>query len=62
MDDSEPKTTTVLTVELPADLGERLRMAVRRDHRRTIPSVTLEALEDWLDRDEMMATSHSVAA
>ena len=62
MDDSDPKTTTVLTVELPADLGERLRTAVRRDHRRTLPSITLEALEAWLDRDEATAASRSAAA
>lgn len=62
MDDSDPKTTTVLTVELPTDLDERLRSAVRRDSRRTIPSITLEALGDWLDRDEKTATSRSAAA
>jgi len=62
MDDSDPKTTTVLTVELPADLGDRLRMALQRDGQRTIPSITLEALEAWLDRDENTAADRSVMA
>ncbi|MCP4659857.1 MAG: hypothetical protein GY856_31020 [bacterium] len=61
MDDSDPKTTTVLTVELSANLGDRLRTAIRRDSRRTIPSITLEALEAWLDRDEKTAASRSAA-
>ena len=52
MSDDHPKTTTILTVDLPPDLGERLRTAMRRKGRRSLHAITLEALEAWLERDE----------
>lgn len=51
-DDDNPKTTTILTVDLPPDLGERLRQAMRRRGQRSLHKITLEALEDWLKRHE----------
>ena len=51
-EDDHPKTTTILTLELPPDLGNRLRQAVRRKAHRSLRRVTLEALEAWLERDE----------
>lgn len=55
--DENPKTTTILTVELPLELGERLRMALTRRERphRTLNDVTLEALEAWLEQEEQNA-------
>ena len=52
IDDDHPKTTTILTLELPPDLGDRLRRAIRRDPTRSLRRVTLAALETWLERDE----------
>ena len=52
IDDDNPKTTTILTLELPPDLGDRLRQAVRRRPHRSLRRVALEALEAWLERDE----------
>ena len=52
MTDDHPKTTTILTIELPPDLGERLRGALRRKSGRSVRRITLEALEAWLERDE----------
>ena len=52
IEDDHPKTTTILTIELPPDLGERLRDAMRRKGRRSLRRITLEALEAWLERDE----------
>ncbi len=52
IDDDHPKTTTILTIELPPDLGERLRDAMRRKGRRSLRRITLEALEAWLEQDE----------
>ncbi len=51
-DDDNPQTTTILTVDLPPDLGERLRLAMRRKGGRSLDQITLEALEAWLERDE----------
>lgn len=55
MDDDNPKTTTILTVDLPGDLGERLRLAMQRKGKRSLDQITLEALEAWLERDEREA-------
>ncbi len=52
IDDDHPKTTTILTLELPPDLGDRLRRAVHRKAHRSLRRITLEALEEWLERDE----------
>lgn len=52
MFDDNPKTTTILTVDLPIRLGERLRQAMRRNGRESLHEITLEALEAWLVRDE----------
>lgn len=50
MDDAYPKTTTVLAIDLPGELGERLRRALRGRPGQTLRDLTLEALEEWLDR------------
>ena len=50
----EPRTTTVLTIDLPTEISARLRRVCRRQ-RRSLQSITLEALEAWLatqDEDE----------
>lgn len=46
------KTTIVLTVDLPGDLSVRLKQALRRNASRTLHAITVEALMQWLDRDE----------
>lgn len=51
-DDDNPRTTTILTVDLPPELGERLRSAVRRRGNTSLYKITLEALEAWLRREE----------
>jgi hypothetical protein len=51
-DDDNPKTTTILTVDLPPDLGQRLRQAMRRRGQSSLHKITLEALEAWLERNE----------
>ncbi len=55
IDDDNPRTTPILTVDLPPDLGERLRAAIRRRGRGSLHQITLEALEAWLERDEKEA-------
>ena len=45
------QTTTVLTLDVPTEIDERLRRALRAQGR-TARDVTLEALELWLDRYE----------
>lgn len=52
IEDHHSKTTTILTLELPPDLGDRLRQAIRRKANRSLRRITLEALEAWLARDE----------
>ena len=51
------RTTTVLTIDLPGDLGERLRKALNRGapdgSRRSMRALTIEALKEWLERDEL---------
>lgn len=51
-EDENPKTTTILTVDLPPDLGQRLRQAMQKRGQRSLHEITLEALEAWLERDE----------
>ena len=51
-DDDNPKTTTILTVDLPPDLGQRLRQAMRKRGQGSLHQITLQALEDWLERFE----------
>lgn len=50
MDDAYPETTTVLAVDLPGELGDRLRHALRHRPAMTMRDLTLEALEEWLER------------
>ena len=50
MDDSFPKTTTVLAIDLPGELGDRLRRALRGRPGMTMRDLALEALDDWLER------------
>jgi hypothetical protein len=45
-------TVFVLTVDLPRDLSERLRGALRRHPQRTLRDIALEALDAWLEDDE----------
>jgi len=52
IDDDNPRTTTILTVDLPAELGERLRTAMRRKGYKSLHKITLDALEAWLRREE----------
>ncbi len=47
-----PATTTILTLELPYELNLRLRRTMRRNGRRSLSEVTLEALEAWLENEE----------
>ena len=55
MFDDSPKTTTILTIDLPVELGERLRQVMHRIGRDSLYDVTLEALEAWLEREEQKA-------
>ena len=48
-----PPTTTMLTIDLPPELGLRLRQAIRRDGSRSLRAIALEALEVWVERDEL---------
>lgn len=52
MFNDNPKTTTILTIDLPPDLGSRLRQAMRKKRLRSLHEVTLEALEGWLRQQE----------
>lgn len=54
-DGNGPPTTTILTLELPYELNLRLRQAMRRDGRRSLSKVALEALEAWVEDDERQA-------
>jgi len=49
----DPKTTTIITIDLPPSLGLRLRVAMERRGRKSLRKVALEALEAWLDDDEL---------
>ena len=44
------KTTTVLTIDLPEDLGDRLRRTLRQRPGQTLRDITIQALEEWLAR------------
>lgn len=45
-----PKTTTVLTIDLPGPLGDRLRSVLRQRPGQSAREIAIEALEEWLDR------------
>lgn len=45
-----PRTMTVLTIDLPIELGDRLQRCLRRRPGQSIRDVAIEALEEWLDR------------
>ena len=47
----ESKTTTILTIDLPPELGHRLRDAVFESGR-SLNAITVEALEEWLQRQK----------
>ena len=44
------ETITVLTLDLPPKLTERLRLALQRRPGSSLRDITLEALEEWLER------------
>lgn len=50
--DEGPRTTTILTIDLPPELGNRLRRAVSRGPHRSLSKIALDALEAWVERDE----------
>ena len=50
--EDNPRTTTILTVDLPPDLGWRLRRVMQRLGKRSLHEITLEALEYWLERHD----------
>jgi hypothetical protein len=50
--DEGPKTTTILTIDLPVALGDRLRQVMRLTGRRSLSKVALEALQAWVERQE----------
>jgi hypothetical protein len=56
------KTTTVLTIDLPGDLGDRLRTALRQRPGQSLREITIEALEDWLTRQGVSIDSRGVAS
>lgn len=45
-----PKTTTVLTIDLPGELGDRLRWYLRQQPGQSARDVAIEALREWLER------------
>ena len=47
------QTTTVLTIDLPGDLGDRLRDVLYRQPDRSVRDIVIEALAEWLERQEM---------
>ena len=46
------QTVTVLTLDLPPRLAERLRLASERRGGTSLRDIALEALEEWLERRE----------
>lgn len=50
------RTTTVLTIDLPGDLGDRLRTVLRQRPDQSLRDIALEALEEWLDRHGEMGS------
>lgn len=44
------ETITVLTLDLAPDLAERLRLACQDRPGKTLRDITLEALEEWLEK------------
>ncbi len=55
------KTTMVLTIDLPHDLGVRLNRATRRHADLSLRDITLDALAQWLDRNEERDASAGAA-
>jgi len=58
-DGNGPPTTTILTLELPYELNLRLRQAMRRDGRKSLSKVALEALQAWVEDDERQAEARA---
>ena len=56
------ETVTVLTMDLPPALSERLRLACQRRPGLTIRDITLEALEEWLETRETISDRRPRAA
>ena len=50
--DDGPRTTTILTIDLPGDLGQRLRRVMRLTGHRSLSKVALAALEAWVRLEE----------
>ena len=46
------RTITVLTLDLPPELAERLRLASEERGAMPLRDIALEALEEWLERRE----------
>lgn len=50
--DDGPRTTTILTIDLPGNLGNRIRRVMRLTERRSLSKIALEALEAWVVIEE----------
>ena len=50
------QTVTVLTLDLPPALAERLRLAGEQRGGASLRDIALEALEEWLERRATPAT------
>ncbi len=48
-------TTTVLTIDLPGELGDRLREVLYQQPDRSVRDIAIEALAEWLERHEAAA-------
>lgn len=46
------RTTMVLALDIPEPLSLRVERATRRHPDRELRSIALEALEQWIERDE----------
>ena len=51
----DPKTTTILTIDLPPELGRRLRTAVFASGQ-SLNTIAVEALERWLESFEAVTS------
>ncbi|MEM7583223.1 MAG: hypothetical protein AAF560_07570 [Acidobacteriota bacterium] len=51
------QTVTVLTIDLPPQLSDRLRAVHRKMPHLTVRDITVQALAEWLDRHEASAGS-----
>ncbi len=52
------QTVTVLTIDLRPKLAERLRLASQDRPSQTLRDITIEALEEWLERREKHSQAH----